>query len=916
MPPELPNDNFDVLEQLFDQALALPLEQRDSFLREQCGTSTVLLHRLKALLAAHESEQEASALRQHAADQKAVLPRRRLGPYEVESLLGRGGMGAVYLAHRADGHYEKKVAIKIVDLPLATEVFFDRFRQERQILAGLDHPNIARLLDGGVSDDGILYLAMDYIDGTPIDEYCLTQKLDLQAKLRLFISVCGAVQFAHQNMVVHRDLKPDNVLVSKDGVPHLLDFGTAKLISRDNSPETRGLTREGLLSFTPEYASPEQVLGRPVATTSDTYSLGVLLYKILTGRLPYQLNECSTEEMIRIICERPADSPTSADGTFPNADLEAIVGKALRKETDQRYQTADHFAADVQAYVDNKPVSARKGNLQYRTMKFARRHRLALSFVTVLVATVIAGAAGVMWQARAARLAERSAEASANDLGSLSETLLSELDDAIKQLPGSTGVQQVLVARVLEHLDRMSQNHRNNPVTQISLVNAFVRLANLEANPYEQNLGNTAEALKSLDKAMAIADPLARARPQDPAALLALARAQDARGEILSFADDSAGAAQSLEASSRTYDRLLATPAASPALFFEAGSVIDTLGDVMGQETGFADAKAALRDYQRAIEFNHRALAMDPSFMRARRGQVTMQMKIGNVELDTAPAMALGEFRGAMAKLEALPRVEQSSLNLTRLRGLLLRKQGTALSELGRYDEADSFFGAATSVYEKIADADPKDARALRDLDRLLTNEALSYESAANPLLAAPGSSAKNNLVVAKKFDVERAQVLKRLLENNPRDTALQQELASVTIRIDTLSQKLDGRAKDDRANIVQRDRTALNLLRSTVNDSKASAMVLDLAFHAFLEAKPDSLRDAAEALRCAERGVALTHRKDPAWLLNLALAYRASGNTEQAVLSAKDGLALIPDDAADHSFRLRKLLESQASPR
>jgi len=791
-----------------------------------------------------------------------------------------------------------------------------RFMRERQILAGLDHPNIARLLDGGISDDGILFLVMDYIEGTPIDEYCLAHNLDLQAKLRLFITVCGAVQFAHQNMVVHRDLKPDNVLVSKDGVPHLLDFGTAKLISRDNSTEMRGLTRDGLLSFTPEYASPEQVLGRPVATTGDTYSLGVLLYKLLTGRLPYQLNESSTEEMIRIICERPADRPTSTDGTFPDADLEAIVGKALRKETDQRYQTADQFAADVQAYVDDQPVLARKGNFRYRAMKFVRRHRLAISFATVLVATVIAGAAGVIWEAHAAKLAERSAEASAEDLSNLSDTLLSELDDAIKQLPGSTGAQQVLVTRVLEHLDRMSQHYRNNPVTQVSLINAFVSVANLEANPYEQNLGETAEALKSLNKAMAIAEPLAIARPRDPAALLALARAQDARGEILSFADDNAGAAQSLEASSRTYDRLLATPAASPALFFEAGSVIDTLGDVMGQETGFGDADAALHNYERAIDLDHRALAMDPSFTRARHGLITMQMKIGNVELDRAPAKAFNDFQGAIAKLEALPEPDQSSLNLTRLRGLLLRKQATALSDLGRYEEAASAFGAATSVYKKIADADPKDTRALRDLNRLLTNETQSYESAANPLLAAPGSSVRNNLLTAKKFEVERAHVLKRLLDNNPRDIALQQELAGVTIHIDALSQNLHDWGKDDVPTIIQRDRTALDLLRSAATDTKASPMVLDLAFHAFLEAEPASLRDVAEALRCAERGVALTHRKDASWLLNLAQAYRASGNIEQAVSSVKEGLALLPNDAAERSFGLRKLLESQTAPR
>ena len=909
MPPESPNKDFALLEQLFDQALALPLEQRDPFLRERCGDNPLLLERAKALLAAHDGEQEESKLRQQAADEKTVPLRRRFGPYEVESLLGRGGMGAVYLAHRADGQYEKKVAIKIVDLPLATEAFFERFRQERQILAGLDHPNIARLLDGGISDDGILFLVMDYVDGTRIDEYCVAHHLNLQDKLRLFISVCGAVQFAHQNMVVHRDLKPDNVLVSEDGVPHLLDFGTAKLISGDTVIETRGLTREGFLSFTPEYASPEQVLGRPVATTSDTYSLGVLLYQMLTGRLPYELNEFTAEEMIRIICERPADRPKSTDGTFPDADLEAILSKALRKEAGERYPTAEQFAADVQAYVDNEPVLARKGNLRYHAVKFARRNRLAIAFAAVLLATVIAGVAGVLWQARAARLAEQSAEASANDLSRLSDTLLSELDEAIQQLPGSTGAQQVLVARVLEHLDRMSHHSRINPVTQISLVNAFVRLANLQANPYEQNLGDKAGALSSLSKAMAIAEPLARARPQDQAVLLALARAQDARGEILSFADDNDGAAQSLEASIKTYDQLLATPAASAALLFEAGSVIDTLGDVMGQDTGFADAEAALRNYRRAIEFNNRALALDPTFLRARRGLVTMQMKIGNAELDTAPATALTDFRGAMAKLDALPQAEQSRLDLTRTRALLLRKQAFALSELGRYAEADPLFEASTTIYQKIAAADPKDARALRDLNRLLTNETSSFEAAADPLLAAPGSSASNNIAAEKKFAGERAEVLQRLLKSTPQDASLQLELASVTVVRDALSSSSDPEA-------LQRDRAALKLLVSAVANSESSTMQLKLAFHAFTKAKPDTLRDPAVALRCAERGVLLTRRRDPSWLLSLAQAYRATGDTKQAASTAKEGLALLPNDPANQTFRLRKLLQSQASPR
>jgi serine/threonine protein kinase len=908
LPLEPPNQDFSRLEQLFDQALELSAHERELFLRAECGDDTQLFERLRSLLAAHDSEEEVSDARSKSAAEALPL-HRRLGPYEVESLLGRGGMGAVYLAHRADGQYEKKVAIKIVDLPLATEAFFDRFRQERQILAGLDHPNIARLLDGGVSDDGILFLVMEYVEGIRIDEYCRSHQLTLKSKLDLFIAVCGAVQFAHQNLVVHRDLKPDNVLVSADGTPHLLDFGTAKLMSRDGVVETRGLTREGFLSFTPEYASPEQVLGRPVTTASDTYSLGVLLFQILTGHLPYELNEFTVDEMIRIICEQPPGTPTSADNTFPDADLEAILSKALRKEPGERYQTAEQFAADAQACLDHQPVSARKGNLRYHVAKFVRRNRLALSLASVLAITLVAGVAAVAWQAHAARVAERASEASANDLSQLSDTLLSELDDAIKQLPGSTGVQQVLVARVLEHLDRMAKNPRSNTLTQVSLANAYTRLGNLQANPYEQNLGDIPGALHSLDSAMTITRPLAAAHPRDPSILLALARAQDARGEILSFADDSAGAAQSLDASVHTYDQLLATSAATPQLYFEAGSVIDTLGDVMGQDTGFGDAEAALRNYRIAITYNDRARTLDPNFMRARRGLVSMQMKVGNVELDSEPAAALADFRLALDKLNALPQQEQKRLDMTRLRALLLRKQGVALSELGDYTTANPLFEQASAIYHGIAAADPKDARALGDLDRLLTNETLNYETAADPKLATSPASAPTNLAAAEKIATEHIEVLDHALQLSPHSIGLKQQLASVTIQRDALHATLHPLDPPQ----LQRDREALDLLRAAASDPKASPLQLDLAFHAFTEAAPSSLRDTAFALRCAERGTDLTHQKASSWLLSLAQAYRLTGNETKAKAAAREGLALLPDNPANQAFCLRRLLQSEA---
>ena len=914
MPAQDSNDDFSQLEQLFDHALSLPQQDRERFLVDKCAGNTNLLARLRALLGAYDEELQASEVHRLTQNGDSAFQGRRLGPYKLESLLGRGGMGAVYLAHRADGQYKSRVAIKVVDLPLATDVFYDRFRQERQILAGLHHPHIARLLDGGVSDDGILFLVMEHVEGTRIDDYCRSHDLSAETKLRLFVAVCGAVQFAHQNLIIHRDLKPDNVLVSEDGAPHLLDFGTAKLMSSGGTVDTRGLTREGFLSFTPAYASPEQVLGRNVTTSSDTYSLGVLLYQMLTGRLPYELNDFTAEEMIRVICEQKISPPSSADRTFPDKDLEAILAKALRKEPEQRYQTADAFASDVQAYLDHRPVSARKGNLRYRMRKFSRRHRLALSFTAALALTLLVGVLVVLRQTNNAKVAEQNSEASAKDLSQLSDTLLTELDDAIKQLPGSTGVQQLLVARVLEHLDRMAQNPRSNSFTRVSLANAYIRLASLQGSPYEQNLDDVPGALHSLDKATAILETLARTTPADATVLLALARAQDAQGEILSFAGDSVGAAKNLDASLKTYDELLSGPAASPALFFEAGSVIDTLGDVMGQDTGFADPEAALRNYRLAIDFDRRALAIDPNFKPSRRGLATMQMKIGNVELDTQPALALIDFKAAMTMLDALPAAERSRLDLTRLRALLLRKQALSLSELGTFAEADALFAQSTTIYTQIANGDPKDLRALRDLDRLLTNETFSYENEAdlNLVVQDPpqqqGRSRAQALVRAEELERERATTLEKLLQASPSDATTSQELAAVRVRLDTLREA----ARPSQGFDLQRDREALETLRLAASKEGASTLVLDMADHAFMEVLPFSLRDTAFALLCAERGTALTHRKVPSWLLALAKAYRASGDRAQAQATAREGLALLPQDEADRNFRLRRELNHE----
>jgi eukaryotic-like serine/threonine-protein kinase len=902
------------IEAIFNEALTIPLDQRPALIEARCDRDPTLITEVLSLLKACAAEEMATA--SHSPEDGAVprdlSAKRRIGPYEIDRLLGRGGMGAVYLAHRADGHFEQQVAIKLIDLPLATDLFRERFRQERQILAGLQHPLIARLLDGGVTAEGDLYLAMEYVDGIPIHRFCEQKRLSLPQRLALFAAVCDAVQFAHQNLVVHRDLKPDNILVARDGTPRLLDFGTAKLLSPSLAGAGSDLTRHGYQSFTPQYASPEQVLGNPITTASDTYSLGVLLYLLIAGTLPYELKEFTTAEMVRVICQEPPRKPATLIGSNRrlDADLEAIVMKALRKEPQERYLTAQQLVADLRAYLDGQPVTARQGTLRYRTSKFVRRNRLALSAAGLLAITLFAGLGGVLWQARVANVQRRKAEARSADLRQLSGSLLSELDEAIKQLPGSTGAQTLLVTRVLEHLDRMAKDAQGDRLTQLDLVDAYTRLGNIQGNVYDQNLGDPAGALVSLGKALALAQPLAATDPNDREALRALASAQQSRSEVLFGNSKTPDAIASMQAAARSFDRLVAGRDATPALICEAAAAYGTLGDELGQSgtASSGDTPAALAAYRATIQLDNRALAIDPNFLRAKRGLGIMQMKVASIELDTDPAQALQDFRSALERIQALPQSEQGSLTTLRMRSTILRKEALALKELGGFSQATPLFDEAFEIQKKLVAADPKDLRALADLAVALDDEASSYEDAANPALASVPADRRGNLLAAQ-HDLEQAAATgEQLLKQDPDNEKWKADLAGQQVRLATIRETLGpGNSEAIAAK-------ALTVLKTLADKDQASPMTLDLAVSSMLAVQPAALRDPKTAVAWAERGAALSHRRTPQWLLLLSQAYHSAGQIEKARAAATEGLALLPTlQPGATKPRIRKLLEMEA---
>jgi serine/threonine-protein kinase len=418
---------------------------------------------------------------------------RTVGRFRLERRLGSGGMGVVYRAARSDGEFAQLVALKIVKRGMDTEEILQRFRRERQTLAALEHPNIARLVDGGATESGQPYLVMEFVEGEPIDAYCDHHQLGLSERIRLFLTVCDAVQFAHRHLVVHRDLKPGNILVARDGTPKLLDFGIARVVGEDAQ---RQVTVAGARHFTPEYASPEQIAGKLATTTSDVYSLGVILYELLTGTPPYRFTTRTAAEIQHTVAEAlprlPSEAVLRAAGSEDGesaarrrggsvdrlarrlrGDIDTIVLCALRKEPERRYASVEHLASDLRRHLDRLPVSARRDTLTYRAGKFVQRHVLATSLAVLSALFLVVGGAAVAWQAelaRAERDRARDDRAVALSARAQAEATTRFLQHMLASVDPSRSGRNVTVHEVLdEAAGRLSGELADQPLVRASL---------------------------------------------------------------------------------------------------------------------------------------------------------------------------------------------------------------------------------------------------------------------------------------------------------------------------------------------------------------------------------------------------------------------------------------------------------------
>ena len=732
-------ERWQQVREVLDNAIALSADERGAYLDEVCSGDMELHAEVKSLLRSH-LEAGSVFLVNPAVDLKNFMPDagpmasrvgRRIGVYLIMAEIGHGGMGEIYRAARADGQYDKQVAIKFVRGGFDTSFVLERFRHERQILASLDHPNIARLHDGGTTEDGVPYLVMELIEGTPIDQYCENRQLGIPERLVLFNQVCSAVQYAHQRLVIHRDIKPSNILVTGEGIPKLLDFGIAKILDSSAGAETT-LIRP----MTPEYASPEQVRGEPITTATDVYSLGVLLYKLFTGKSPYPPKTRSPIEFAKAICETEPARPSSVaepvkverltedrrlstnlagSSKYTRAlkgDLDNIVLKTLRKEPTRRYGSVEQLAEDIRRHLCGLPVMATPDSASYRVSKFVHRHNAGVAAAALIAVAVAGGVGATLREARIAVLQRARAERRFSDVRKLANSFLFEFDDAIKNLPGSTPARSLVVKRALKYLDGLATEARGDRSLQAEIAYSYQKVAEVQGDPIFPNLGDPKGALESSRKSLAILETLSRDEPENEEDRRLLAGAHQQISDVLSFSGDTAGAVEHSGEALRLYESLPGK-ASNPKLQSERVTQTYHYANLVKSAGRLDEAEA---EYRQAAELSRRMIAVSPSDPDGKVHLATSLDGLGTVLQEKGDtAGALENRRRALAIREELARLDPDNAHYRRQVAFSHHNVGLSLVEAGDLASALANYRTELNLFESLGAADPKDVQARRN---------------------------------------------------------------------------------------------------------------------------------------------------------------------------------------------------------
>jgi non-specific serine/threonine protein kinase/serine/threonine-protein kinase len=848
-------DQWQRVKDLFGQACERAPEQRGSFLAEACLGDEDLRREVSSLLESHQETGSvfdapvASAF----ATRVDPLVGRSIGAYRIIRQIGRGGMGSVYLAERSDDQFRRRVALKAVSSELMDKETLRRFHNERQTLAALDHPNIIKLLDGGTAEDGTPYLVMDYVEGQAIDEYCATHKLSTTERLQLFRTVCSAVTYAHQNLVVHRDLKPSNILITPDGAPKLLDFGIAKLLKAEYSTNV-ALTRTDLRPMTPEYASPEQVLGGPITTTSDIYSLGVLLYRLLTGFHPYQLKTHTALELERAICQTEPAKPSVSvmhggengamtfEGRPENlarqlkGDLDMIVLMAMRKEPQRRYPSAEHLSEDLRRHLEGLPVTACKDSWRYRCRKFTARNKAP---VAATAAIVVALFSSTFIAQRQAAVAEKRFQ----DLRQFANFALNDLDGAMRA--GMTPARYTLVGKAMKYLDALAGETRNDPSIQRDLIHGYIKMGDIQGNLYEANVGEWSGAEQSDRKAVKIAEALVRSHPNDPDSRRELALANKKLADVLALTGNGKDALEGYDKARQIYEALLKEQPSSKEDLQSLMLVWDKIGSTQHQAMG--DEVGALQSYRRCLDLAQNWFAVDP---RAR-------------DFVTFASQQVALFR----------------------------------ARTGDATGAEQTIREAIHTYESESPVTKRSAKAWRNIAKAFKNLATVQQIT--------GQLPESLESVRQSLKISEEQ-----LSKDPRQQQFQIDVHQARmLLIDILAQ--NGKPAEARAETV----LALRFLKPLAEQKDASVYQIQ-GYAELLATTPfTDLQDNAAALSYGQKAVAMTRESDPTALDVLARAYARSSDFANALAVEQKAIGLLPPANPTRGVpALRKMLEANVA--
>jgi len=845
--------------ELFDRSLDIPAGERESYLDVACP-DPARRARVQGLLDAHDRAGDSFLGQPAAVLAAAAIGRagRRLGAYQIERELGHGGMGAVYLGTRADDEFKKQVAIKIVAAPLGDEDLIRRFRRERQILAELEHPQIARLIDGGTTEEGLPYLVMEFVDGQGIDEYCAARRLSVPERLRLFRVVCDAVHYAHTNLVVHLDLKPQNVLVTADGQPKLLDFGIAALVSGDRDAASP-VTRTGLAAMTPEYASPEQARGDRVTAASDIYSLGVVLYELLTGGRPHDLTGKRPDEIYRALADTDPSRPSAAAsraGDEPLArrlrgDLDAIVLMALRKDPQRRYASVAQLSDDLLRYLEGKPVTARGEAASYRGMMFARRHKVGVAAAVAVLVTLVGGIVATARQAQIAEAQRREAESQREraerrfaDVRQLANSFLFEFHEAIADLPGSTPARKLVVTKALEYLDGLAAEAAGDPALQRELAVAYDKVGDVQGNPSTANLGDPAGALESYRKAETVRRRVVAETPDNLDARIELATSMAKIADALV----GRGAVQDAIGFYReTLDvREAALKEGRPDADTAHRALVETTGRLCTVLLATGDATGALENCRRNRAVADSRLAADPTDAVMRGHRATNSIALGNaLRLTRQPAEAETALLDAIVRHNELLKTNPTNAEVRRRLAIAHGYLANVFLDRQRPADAARSFEQAIGELSALLAADPSNARTAPELAYMLN---------------------------------QRARVLMAL---------------------------------NDRAEARQEASRALALARTAADRQGAGGDALNEYAWALVSTEPAELRNPAQALIYARRALERAGAPNPVYLHTLGSAQHQLGQREEAIQTLEKALALIPASAAGPALGIRKQIET-----